>query len=394
MLDLALVGFYLALVLMSSSLCTTLPHSPFIVAPVLFVLPLFISNPLMRAYCFISAPLYGIRILELGWSTFELRQKQKSSMIKLMPRSMILPDSNIGAPSDALVPSSTAYHDNSMEFSESVRRIHLLENNHLLHLGIYPPRLLRRLLHPVAYFESQHICFCRIFKEPIKHNLMDEALFWLPQWISYTSVTVIGCKLLMEELSMFWWWVTCMVLAYTFLNTIEISMRMALLCLGMHADRLIRTQNYPFYSKSLREWWSFRWNYFIQQRVLKRWIFNVLVQKYGWGTSRAILATFIVSALWHALPIWTSVGSLHFRASSESEATKGWGVLMGWCMFLYFMCHYVLMGCETALKQRLWPTFLRRLWTAAAFILTSPLFFMPLHALFSHGTQLSTSRCE
>ncbi len=112
----------------------------------------------------------------------------------------------------------------------------------------------------------------------------------------------------------------------------------------------------PLVSRSLREFWSTRWNtpFAEMNRLL---LTSPLRRRYGPGT--AVLVAFAVSGLLHEMSISYTVGA-------------GWGGPAA-----YFLLHGCLVLAETQLRMADWPAWRARLWTWTWLLVPLPLLFHP-----------------
>jgi alginate O-acetyltransferase complex protein AlgI len=117
--------------------------------------------------------------------------------------------------------------------------------------------------------------------------------------------------------------------------------------------RVVRLFADPLASRSLREFWSSRWNVaFVEMNQI---IFLPALRRvFGRG---AYAATFVLSGLLHELAISLPVHS-------------GFGLPTA-----YFSLHALATGAERRLRVRRWPAPLARVWTWSLLILPLPLLF-------------------
>ena len=125
-------------------------------------------------------------------------------------------------------------------------------------------------------------------------------------------------------------------------------------CFGLRPPPL---HDHPILSRSLSEFWGRRWN-----RVVGHWLFSTFYRPLAarQRPGLALAAAFGASALVH---LYFTAAAIGFR----------WSLIMA----SFFLLQIPLLWLEAALQQRRWPEPLRRLWTLACLVLTSPLFVMP-----------------
>jgi hypothetical protein len=133
-------------------------------------------------------------------------------------------------------------------------------------------------------------------------------------------------------------------------------------CFGLSPPVL---HQHPVLSLSLAEFWGRRWN-----RVVGHWLFTALYRPLALRQHPvlAVLAAFVGSALLHQYFTWAAIGF-------------GWSLIMA----SFFLLQVPLLLLEAAFRQQRWPRPLRRAWTVACLVLSSPLFVAPTLMTLSHG---------
>lgn len=122
---------------------------------------------------------------------------------------------------------------------------------------------------------------------------------------------------------------------------------------------------HPILSLSLAEFWGRRWN-----RVVGHWLFGALYRPVALRGKPvlAVAAAFVGSAVLHQYFTWAAIGF-------------DWSLIMA----SFFLLQVPLVLIEAALGQQRWPRPLRRAWTVALLVLSSPLFVAPTLVTFSRG---------
>ncbi len=119
-----------------------------------------------------------------------------------------------------------------------------------------------------------------------------------------------------------------------------------------------RVNDFPVVSLTLSEFWGRRWN-----RTVSKWLYSFaflpVTRRLGvlWGTGAAFAAS-------TALHFWTAAVPLDWIA----------GIWMG----SFFVIQGLLVALERPLRVSAWPPPLRRTWTLAWLVVTSPLFCEPM----------------
>ena len=126
--------------------------------------------------------------------------------------------------------------------------------------------------------------------------------------------------------------------------------------IGISAPSLMRS---PFLSTSVAEFWTKRWNVGASELVFRPLCFEPLARL---DPFVALLAAFLASAVAHALLAYMALGR------------RGISLVCG----AFFMAQPLFILVERAIKVRRWPTAPARMWTFAAFLVTSPLFVEPV----------------
>ena len=144
------------------------------------------------------------------------------------------------------------------------------------------------------------------------------------------------------------------VLAYSGMEAISETLRLAHLLAGIEVSPI---QRHPIAAKSIREFWSERWNLPVSG-WLQSMVFRPVNDRVGPGA--AVLAAFAVSGLLHGWMFLVSIGFL--------------GALLATGFFL-FNGLFVLV--ETTIRVRRFSTLQRRLWTLGMLGLVSPLYIEP-----------------
>ncbi len=116
-------------------------------------------------------------------------------------------------------------------------------------------------------------------------------------------------------------------------------------------------QHTPILSRTVREFWGFRWNRLVSE-WLGRYTFQPFVRRHH--VRLGIFVTFFVSGLMH---FWLTVVPLDARAA----------LTMG----SYFILHGVIVLAELRLHPRAWPVPLARAWTLIAILGPSSLIIDP-----------------
>jgi hypothetical protein len=133
-------------------------------------------------------------------------------------------------------------------------------------------------------------------------------------------------------------------------------------CFGLSPPVL---HQHPVLSLSLAEFWGRRWN-----RVVGHWLYAALYRPLALRQRHvlAVLAAFVGSALLHQYFTWAAIG-------------LGWSLIMA----SFFLLQVPLILLEAALGQPRWPRPLRRAWTVACLVLSSPLFVAPMLVTLGRG---------
>ena len=133
-------------------------------------------------------------------------------------------------------------------------------------------------------------------------------------------------------------------------------------CFGLSPPVL---HQHPVLSLSLAEFWGRRWN-----RVVGHWLLSALYRPLALRRQPvlAVLAAFVGSAALHQYFTWAAIGF-------------GWSLVMA----SFFLLQVPLLLLEAALGQPRWPRPLRRAWTVACLVLSSPLFVGPTLMTLSRG---------
>jgi hypothetical protein len=133
-------------------------------------------------------------------------------------------------------------------------------------------------------------------------------------------------------------------------------------CFGLNPPVL---HQHPILSLSLAEFWGRRWN-----RVVGHWLFTALYRPLALRKQPvlAVLAAFGGSAILHQYFTWAAIGF-------------SWSLLMAG----FFLLQVPLLLLEAALGQARWPRPLRRAWTVACLVLSSPLFVAPTLTTLRRG---------
>ena len=119
---------------------------------------------------------------------------------------------------------------------------------------------------------------------------------------------------------------------------------------GYQVRRLFRD---PLASRSLREFWSSRWNAaFVEMNQV---VFLPLLSRHcgRWANQVAFLLSGLLHELAISLPVWTGFG----RPTA------------------YFTLHALAITAEGPLRVRRWPAWLARLWTWSLVLIPLPLLF-------------------
>lgn len=122
----------------------------------------------------------------------------------------------------------------------------------------------------------------------------------------------------------------------------------------------------PILATSIGAFWSQHYNLNISA-WLARNIYLPLARRRHLRLGQA--AAFAFSALFHAWLVYVAL---------DLEAAAWWGV--------FFLIHGAAVALEGTVRQQRWPTPLRRIWTVAILLVTSPLFTEPMLRVFGVPT--------
>ena len=117
-------------------------------------------------------------------------------------------------------------------------------------------------------------------------------------------------------------------------------------------------QNTPIASRSVREFWSQRWNRTVS-RWLRRSVFVPLVRRRA-----PHLASFAAFAISGAIHAWLVITVL---SPSEILAMAG-----------FFVAQGIVVAIEDTLPIKRWPRFAQHTWTLCGLLLPAPLFLVPM----------------
>lgn len=150
-------------------------------------------------------------------------------------------------------------------------------------------------------------------------------------------------------------WGAGVVLCYGLVETIHSSLLLAHRALGVVVPRI---NDRPILSTTLVEFWGRRWNREVGA-WLRNYAFMPLLRRAR--PRLAVAAAFVASAMLH---LWVAAVPLGLRG--------------GLTMASFFLVQALAFGLERRLGVRRWPTPLRRAWTVAALVGSSPLFVEPM----------------
>ncbi len=410
------------------------PSVGFLAALLVAATPIFIPSYyyVWRAVAGVSSIFYGLRVFELSWTAWRVRQSKYRSLSN---------SHNISTKVGGRTSGLKYVDDGITQIAEDARL-----------LGIQPGNTLRRVLAPFLYFHARDLCDCR-WKSNDKHerhSIRSEFLAILPTGVGLglllffcTNVLTLlhhakrvqqgrldlqdlptvcptlpwfhECHNIFQATLFFFleypWllrfvrYICCAIFLYSFLDAIDLTMKMGIMPLLVHIPLQHRVQLQPILARSLSEFWSLRWNRIIQEQVLKKYIFTPSVQLLSAtkiapcsAKSIAAMVTFIMSGLWHALPIWYAFGTiphvplsifeyrhpdifdLNGDGSTLDESIRG--QTLGMMAFLFFVFQMLGIMVERQLVVKSWSSSIaRRIWTLSFIAFTLPLIMEPVFQL-------------
>ncbi len=223
-----------------------------------------------------------------------------------------------------------------------------------LDLALRPHSLdyLARVWMYVAFFDVRHAR-----RGPAELDL--DELAWLLGHAGLLVVGGLGVFAWAPSLAgwQFWLvrWSAGVLVCYGLIETIHSSLLIAYRALGIQQ---VRINDRPIVSTSLVEFWGRRWN-----RVVAGWLRDFMffpLARRGYP-NLGIAAAFAASTILHFWVSWVPLGGLA-------------GLLMG----SFFLVHGAALMVERKLRVAHWRTGLRRGWTIAMVVGTSPLFVEPM----------------
>ncbi|KAI3657918.1 hypothetical protein MP638_003555 [Amoeboaphelidium occidentale] len=298
----------------------------------------------------------------------------------------------------------------SREFKETLERAG--------EIGIMPVTW-KRLFHPFCFFDIKDICFCKYPMQSSEsyHNLLSDFGHVVPRFLLYNTLFwsflhgfssfghlefVYSADAILTFLIKYVFFIG---MTLTFLDVIDYSTKLNFLLFGFHVDIKNKVQDNPILSLSLKEFWSDRWNYLIQKLVLKKLIYDPICfnanpfephlsfsrQKQPmWKVQLAAFFTFLLSGIWHALPVWMVYGNLSIHPpldvtmNGNSHDEHHYGFWFGWGVVAFFVAQFFGIAIEHhLLKIKEWPEVYRRIWTASFIVLTYPLMAFPFMTLWN-----------
>ncbi len=191
------------------------------------------------------------------------------------------------------------------------------------------------------------------------HNRKKAGASFLEAALTYSVWLVISALLDFGDPANWHWLFRSAILILYFVLTItslEALLRALVELTGAHTDRLFE---HPLLATSLRDFWGRRWNRFIARFALR---YIALRQRSKTSGVRTVLIVFFWSALFHEYFAW---------GASGNGARPG-------MMLLFFL----IQGAGILVVERIPLRFPRALGTALTalwMIVTSPIFFAPLH---------------
>jgi hypothetical protein len=166
-------------------------------------------------------------------------------------------------------------------------------------------------------------------------------------------------------------WLCAIVWVMALFETIAHIISLSLTMLGVHIPIL---HDAPYKARSLREFWSRRWN-----KLIGRWIrdhcYRPLARRGRHGMG--VIASFVASAL------------IHFYITSVLLDTR-WAMLMA----VLFLLQIPLLWAEDALQIRRRPVLVGRVWTLGVLLVLSPLFTEPVLRIFHLPPSVARLRTE
>lgn len=253
-------------------------------------------------------------------------------------------------------------------------------------LGLGPINDHRRVVQAMMFHDLRDMRVCyRWWRSRVREELLSSLLGTM----KYSCILLFAA----HWLSVFRW-LAGAVLMYNSLNVLDCVFRLLMLTVGLYRLPSAAVQNWPIHSSlSLQEFWSYRWNSVIQRRMLKSCVYRPLVNVFRsllllilpasatggdendtigsvdrMARSLGRLTTFVVSGLWHTLPIWLA------SAVNPSLTTE---------MILGIFWFFLLQAAGISVERKLlgingWPCRLaRRLWTVGYVAVCSPLIIEP-----------------
>jgi hypothetical protein len=154
-------------------------------------------------------------------------------------------------------------------------------------------------------------------------------------------------------------WLFAIVWVLALFETVAHSIHLILALTGLRIPPL---HNAPHMARTLREFWSVRWN-----RLIGRWLREhcyAPLARQGYG-NQGLIVSFVVSAAMH---LYITAVLLDVR----------WGLVMS----VLFVLQIPLLWLEDALRIRRRPAWVGRAWTLSLLAILSPLFTEPVLRIF------------
>jgi len=150
-----------------------------------------------------------------------------------------------------------------------------------------------------------------------------------------------------------WRWLVGLVAAYSMVDTVAALVTLVYASLGIRFDSVHRA---PILSRTIQEFWGERWNRPVHSLLMDHF-FRPFARR---SVRFAVGAAFLGSAVLH---FWIAFVAIGFVQASS--------------MAIFFVVQGALVLIERRLHVARWGPVYGRLWTVAAFTLTSPLFIEP-----------------
>lgn len=213
----------------------------------------------------------------------------------------------------------------------------------------------RRVLHIFTPFDSRIAAPCRPHLNAVR---LLEALAWTAlSYVAFKAAAVSPESTVFAHYAIRWSFGVLFVVAL--FETIALSLSVIAAMVGFEIPLL---HDAPYKARSLREFWSVRWNKLVGHWLREHCYLPLARRGYD---SLALAASFTASAL------------IHLYIASVLLDVR-WGLVMA----TLFLLQVPLLWIEDVLNIRRRPTLIGRIWTLSVLFLLSPLFTEPVLRIF------------